>query len=93
MKRGWQGETGKAGDLHEPDDAGNPLALHTQDKETKKLIDLFLSLPPIEPESRVAIGACWKQSEASTGKEDRRREPRSNGRSSLEPEGERHGHE
>lgn len=53
------------------------------------MIDLFLGLAPIERESQAAVGARWKQSEVSSWKEDRRRQPGCDACWPLEPEGER----
>src|SRR5258708_37924660 len=67
----------------------NLLALHTQDHQAKKLRDTCLGLPPVEPESRAAIGARRKQAPVPSGSEDARREPCGDSRSSLEPDGNR----
>src|SRR6266851_7749121 len=88
-KGGRQGKGREAGQLQERDEASNLLAHHTQDHQAKKLIDACLGLPPVEPESRAAIGARRKQAPLPAGSEDARREPCGDGRSSLEPDGNR----
>ena len=63
----------------------NLLAHHTQDHQAKKLIDASLGLPPVEPESRAAIGTRRKQMPKACSSEERSLEQRGDGRSSLEP--------
>jgi hypothetical protein len=60
-QRRRQGKGREAGQLQERDEASNLLTHHTQNNQAKELIDVCLCLSLVEPESRAAIGARWKQ--------------------------------
>src|SRR6266700_464766 len=82
----------EAREIQERDEAGNLLALYTQDHEAYQLKDLCPGLSLVEPESRTAIGTRGQQASLPAGREDGGREHRGDGRSSLVPDGtRRHG--
>ena len=58
---GRQGKGREAGQFQERNEACNLLALHIQDHQAKELRDVCLRLPPVEPESRSAIGVPRKR--------------------------------
>src|SRR5260370_42143760 len=60
-----------------------------KDHRAKRLRAVSPGSPPVEPESRAAIGACWKQVPWAAGSEDPGRERRGEGQSSLEADGKR----
>src|SRR5258708_27395887 len=80
-----QGKRREAGGFQERDDMSNLLAHHTQDHQAKKLIDVSLGLPLVEPESWAAIGARRKQMPKACSSEERSLEQRGDGSPSLEP--------
>lgn len=87
-----EAKSGETGHIQEHNDAADLFAFHPQDPQGRRLIAVFPTFPPREPESRAAIGARWQQPPLFAGSEDPEPEQSSNIRSSLNPGGKgRHG--
>jgi len=84
---GREAKSGETGHIQEHNDAADLFAFHPQDPQGRWLSAVFPTFPPIEPESRAAIGARWQQPPLFAGSEDPEPEQSSNIRSSLNQAG------
>ena len=85
----WEAKSGETGRIQEHHDAADLFAFHSQDPQGRELIAVFPTFPPIEPESRAAIGTRGQEPQLLIESEDAKPEQSSDIRSSGNPGGKR----